>query len=89
MTDEQKDSIDSLLNQVQPTRRQFLKRSLLAGGVIALTAPSSTILAQTTPAPGIGVQDQGQGKGKGKGQGKGKGKGQGKGSGKGKGKGST
>jgi hypothetical protein len=74
-----KDRIDSILDQVQPERRTFLKR-LMGGGALALLAlPASSLLAQEP--------EGGQGKGDGKGDGKGKGKGQGKGKGKGKGEG--
>jgi hypothetical protein len=74
---ENKDRIDSILDQVQPERRTFLKRLVGGGALAVLALPASGLLAQ----PG---QD---GDGKGKGDGEGKGKGKGKGNGKGKGKG--
>ena len=83
MSDEVKDSIDSLLQDVHPTRRQFLKRSLLAGGAAVLALPSSSILAQDQPEPGVGAEGKGKGNAKGAGKG-GRGKGKG-GQGKGKG----
>jgi hypothetical protein len=92
MSDEIDRSLDAILKEVEPSRRKFIKQSLLAGGTIALATASSTILAQTTN-PDAGGQDgaagkgKGKGKGRGKGQGKGRGKGQGKGRGKGQGKG--
>ena len=54
---EKKDRIDSILDQVQPERRTFLKR-LVGGGALAILAlPASSLLAQETP-------DGGDGKGK-------------------------
>jgi len=58
---ENKDRIDSLLDQVQPERRTFLKR-LIGGGALAILAlPASSLLAQEAPPDG-----DGKGKGKGK-----------------------
>ena len=76
---ENKDMIDSLLDQVQPERRTFLKRLVGGGALAVLALPASSLLAQA-PDDGQGKGDGKDGKGKG---GKGKG-GKGKG-GKGKG----
>ena len=51
-----KDKIDSILDQVQPERRTFLKR-LVGGGALAILAlPASSLLAQE-PAPDGGKGD--------------------------------
>ena len=76
-------NLDSLLEGIVPSRRNFLRSLLVAGAGVALFAPPSSSLAdEDAPPPG-----EGKGKGKGKGDGKGKGKGKGKGDCKGKGKG--
>lgn len=83
-------SVESLLEGIEPSRRKFIKRGLLVGGALALSAPSSTVFAQAQD-PDTSGKGKGKGRGRGKGQfpggGKGKGKGRGKGKGKGKGKG--
>lgn len=81
---DKKDRIDSILDQVEPARRTFLKRMFSGSALALLALPASSILAQDRG------EGEGQGKGKGKGEGKGKGKGKGgrgKGDGKGKGTG--
>lgn len=94
MSDEMQNHVDSALEGVAPSRRNFL-RNLLAAGAVAgvLTLPSSMLLAEDAGGDGKG-KGKGDGKGDGKGKGKGKGKGdgnggggEGKGKGKGKGKG--
>lgn len=88
MSELEKQSIESLLKEIKPSRRLFLKRSLMAGSIAMLAAPSSTVLAQQPEdPPDTGGQGKGRGKGQGKGTGKGRGKGKGKGQGKGKGSG--
>ena len=84
MSDEMQNHVDSALEGVAPSRRNFL-RNLLAAGAVAgvLTLPSSMLLAEDAGGDGDG---KGKGKGKGKGDGNGGG-GEGKGKGKGKGKG--
>ena len=78
-------SKERILDQVETTRRRFLKR-VIGGGAVLLAIPASTIVSA---AP---LDGQGKGKGEGKGDepqpgdGKGKGKGKAKGKGKGKGK---
>ena len=52
-----KDKIDSILDQVQPERRTFLKR-LVGGGALAILAlPASSLLAQETLHPTEGKGD--------------------------------
>jgi len=69
---EKKDRIDSILDQVQPERRTFLKRLVGGGALAVLALPASSLLAQETP-PDDGKGKKGKkGKGK-KGEGKGKG----------------
>ena len=89
-------SIEAALEQVEPGRRDFLRKMLQGtAAVAALPLLSSTSLAaddESCRGKGKGG-DSGKGKGKGGGSGKGKGKGGGKGKGeggdrgKGKGKG--
>ena len=68
------DTIESILDQVQPERRTFLKR-LVGGGALAILAlPASSLLAQDGDGQGDGKR---KGKRKGNGKGKGKGKGDG------------
>lgn len=78
--------LESLLEGVSPSRRNFLRNLLLAGAGTAMLAIPCSSLADDEPPPGDG-DGKGKGKGKGKGDGKGKGKGKGKCKGKGKGKG--
>ena len=82
-------SIQSILDKVNPARRQFLERLLLGGAALAaLAIPSSELVAQERGGRGGKGKTPAGGKGKGKGEpAKGKGKGDGKGKGKGKGKG--
>lgn len=68
--------LTNLLESVRPNRRDLLKRLLVGGGVLAVLAPASTLLAAEE-----GQEPGGQGSGKGKGKGKGKGGGKGKGTG--------
>ena len=100
MSKHDKKHLEAILEQVSPTRRKFLRSSLIAGGAAALAAPVSSLLAQEVEAaptaagnPNIRYYPQEEevaptaaaGKGKGKGKGIGIGKGKGKGKGKGRG----
>jgi len=83
MTDEKKDRIESVLDEVNPARRRFLQRILIGSGAVALiSGPASELLAQRGEGGG-GKGGKGGGKGPG-GGGKGQG-GKGQGGGKGKG----
>jgi hypothetical protein len=70
MSKHDKKHLEAILEQVSPTRRKFLRSSLIAGGVAALAAPVSSLLAQeeeAAPAPAAAAAGKGKGKGKGKG----------------------
>jgi hypothetical protein len=80
MSKHDKKHLEAILEQVSPTRRKFLRSSLIAGGVAALAAPVSSLLAQEeetgTGGKGKGTQVPNlipdpavtvKGKGKGKG----------------------
>ncbi|HET9216216.1 MAG TPA: hypothetical protein VFR18_04515 [Terriglobia bacterium] len=84
MSDDSKTAIDALLDQVNPARRNFLRRLLAGGAALGLAAPVSALLAQEPEAPADGKGKRGgrdgeRGKGKGDGEGKGRGDGGGKG----------
>ena len=81
MSRETSDAVDTVLQNVKPSRRDLLKR-LLIGSAAAFLLPMSSV--ETSAQTGNG---KGKGKGKGKAKGKGTGKGKGKGKGKAKGKG--
>src|SRR5437762_2445251 len=64
MPDEKKDSLESILESVDPNRRSFLQK-LLAGGALAMGLPASTLVAQIVPGQGAGkVAERNQGGGK-------------------------
>ena len=46
MSKHDKKHLEAILEQVSPTRRKFLRSSLIAGGAAALAAPVSSLLAQ-------------------------------------------
>lgn len=77
MSKHDKKHLEAILEQVSPTRRKFLRSSLIAGGAAALAAPVSSLLAQEeetgTGGKGKGAflpwHDHNLAKGKGKGKG--------------------
>ena len=85
MSDQLSKHVDAVLETVSPSRRDFLRKLLLAGAATAtLAPPASQLLAEDAAGDGKGKgKGDGEGKGKGKGDGGGKGKSKGKGKGKG------
>jgi hypothetical protein len=91
MSDKPKDLLDSILNEVEPTRRDFLRRLLAGGGALTLIGlPASNIVAdpaqQATQEKGK-TGKAGKAKGKAKGDAGTDSKGKAKGAAKGKAKG--
>ena len=66
MSKHDKKYLDAILSQVSPTRRKFLRSSLIAGGAAVLAAPTSSLLAQEEEA-GTGVEPNIETEGKGTG----------------------